>query len=464
MNQNLTLKFSYGTLEITASREQITPIKDYVYFDNRTNCYRAKASDYGEIALTLHRQKIAYTDNAKNFQPIQNLKLKTNFTPRGHQLEALNAWKNNFYSGVVVLPTGSGKSFLAILAMHTIKRPTLIIVPTIDLLQQWVTQLEEFFNIPIGMLGGGSNDIQLITVSTYDSAVLRMEFIGDKFGLIVFDECHHLPGNVNRSAALMSIAPFRLGLTATPERNDDGESLLYQLIGPKIYELHIDELAGEILAPYETRQIFTHLTDEETFHYIKNREIYTNFLKYHRINFKKQNDWNKFIGLCARTPEGRKVFKAYHNQKKIAAGSQQKLAKLWQIIQYHPGERIIIFTADNETAYNIAETLFLPIITYRTKAAERKDILQKFREGKYQLLVTSKVLNEGVDVPEASVGVIISGSGSIREHVQRLGRILRSREGKNAILYEIISKNTAEFYVSKRRREHRAYKNNINFK
>lgn len=463
MSQNLILKFSYGTLEIIASREQISPIKEYVYFDNRTNCYRAKASDYGEIALILHRQKISYIDHAKNFEPLKDLQLKTKFTPREHQVEALNAWKKNFYSGVVVLPTGSGKSFLAMMALQTVKRPALIIVPTIDLLHQWATQLEDFFNIPIGMLGGGANDIQLITISTYDSAVLRMEFIGNKFGLIIFDECHHLPGNVNRNAALMSIAPFRLGLTATPERNDDGEALLYDLIGPKVYELHIDELAGEILAPYETIQIFTQLSDEEAYLYSKNREIYTNFLKRHHINFKQKNDWNKFIGLCARTPEGRQVFKAYHNQKKIAAGSQQKLNKLWKIIQHHKGERIIIFTADNETAYNIAETLFLPIITYRTKAAERKDILQKFRQGEYQILVTSKVLNEGVDVPEASVGVIISGSGSIREHVQRLGRILRAQEGKMAILYEVISQNTAEFYISKRRREHRAYKNDMNF-
>ena len=82
-----------------------------------------------------------------------------------------------------------------------------------------------------------------------------------------------------------------------------------------------------------------------------------------------------------------------------------------------------------------------------------------FRSGEYPVLVTSKVLNEGVDVPEASIGIIVSGSGSIREHVQRLGRILRKSSGKQATLYELVSQGTSEYYVSERRREHNAYKN-----
>ncbi|UDQ97168.1 DEAD/DEAH box helicase family protein [Lentisphaerota bacterium WC36G] len=462
MNKNLTINFSYGTLEIFGPRDHIAIINEYVTFDNRANCYRARANDYGKIALKLYHKKISFIDNAKNFEPLKHLQFTTPLTPRDHQITALQKWKQNFYNGVVVLPTGSGKSFLAMMAVNLVKRPTLILVPTIDLLHQWATQLEDFFNVPIGMIGGGENNVQTITISTYDSAVIHMEFIGNKFGLIIFDECHHLPGKVNRNAALMCLAPFKLGLTATPERNDDGEAILYQLVGKKVYELHIDEVAGEILAPYETRQIFTQLSETEAIEYAKNREIYTSFLKQHRINFKNNNDWNKFIGLCARSKNGREVFKAYHTQKKIAGGSQQKLFKLWDIIKYHQGERIIVFTADNETAYSIAEQLFLPIITYRTKASERKDILKKFRSGEYQILITSKVLNEGVDVPEASVGVVISGTGSTREHVQRLGRILRAKEDKTAILYEIISQNTAEFYISKRRREHRAYRDNFN--
>jgi superfamily II DNA or RNA helicase len=68
------------------------------------------------------------------------------------------------------------------------------------------------------------------------------------------------------------------------------------------------------------------------------------------------------------------------------------------------------------------------------------------------------VLNEGVDVPDANVAVVLSGSGSVREHVQRLGRILRKREGKRAVLYELVTGATTETYTSERRREHSAYR------
>ena len=124
----------------------------------------------------------------------------------------------------------------------------------------------------------------------------------------------------------------------------------------------------------------------------------------------------------------------------------------------NPGARILIFTADNGTAYRIGELLCLPVITHKTKAAERKEFLDSFRTGEYPVLVTSKVLNEGVDVPEANIAVVVSGSGSIREHVQRLGRILRrTAEGKQAVLYELVSAGTSEMSVSERRRNHRAY-------
>ena len=99
----------------------------------------------------------------------------------------------------------------------------------------------------------------------------------------------------------------------------------------------------------------------------------------------------------------------------------------------------------------------MPVLTHKTKAAERRDFLEKFRNGEYRVLLTSKVLNEGVDVPEASVGIVVSGSGSTREHVQRLGRILRAKEGKQAVLYELVSMGTSEMRVSDRRRKNRAY-------
>ncbi|MDD5699484.1 MAG: DEAD/DEAH box helicase, partial [Victivallaceae bacterium] len=367
-------------------------------------------------------------------------------------------WRESGCRAVCALPTGSGKTFLAVRAINYLQRPALIVVPTIDLLQQWASVLEKFFNMEIGMLGGGARDIKEITVTTYDSAVINMEFIGGRFAFLVFDECHHLPSPVNRTAASMSIAPYRLGLTATPELEPENEQIMEELIGPLCCQIHIDELEGRILAPYATRQIKIELDPDEAAVYSANREIYLDFVKRNGVNFQRSDGWARFLGLCARLPDGRRALNAFLEQRRLARGGRAKIRKVWELLYRHHSERIIIFTADNKTAYLLGRKFMVPVLTHHTKVTERKEMLEFFRSGDYPVLVTSKVLNEGVDVPEASVGVIVSGSGSIREHVQRLGRILRAGKGKQAILYELVSAGTSEEHVSRRRREHRAYR------
>jgi superfamily II DNA or RNA helicase len=113
---------------------------------------------------------------------------------------------------------------------------------------------------------------------------------------------------------------------------------------------------------------------------------------------------------------------------------------------------MIIFTEHNSLVYAISKEFLVPAITHTTQKEERTEILQKFRAGKYKIIVTSKVLEEGIDVPEASVGIILSGSGSKREYKQRLGRILRKKEGKLAVLYELVSKKTTEVGIARRRK------------
>ena len=138
--------------------------------------------------------------------------------------------------------------------------------------------------------------------------------------------------------------------------------------------------------------------------------------------------------------------------------AEAKLDLLERLLHAHRRDRTIVFTQDNATVYRIAERFLLPAITHQTKVKERSAILQAFNQGALGAVVTSKVLNEGVNVPEANVAVVLSGSGSVREHVQRLGRILRKRKDKRAVLYEIVAADTAEVRVSAKRREHRAYR------
>ncbi len=450
------LYFDQGTIVLKHLDDQAKELIDHlIKFDSRIDAYRARALSYAEIVMTLFRQKIAFTDFAKDFVPL-DLHLEGEIEPRYYQKEAVDAWTKAGGRGVIVLPTGSGKSFVAKMCINLKKRPTLIVVPTIDLMLQWQSQLANYFNCHVGSLGGGTKDFQDLTVSTYDSAVIHMENIGNRFGMIIYDECHHLPSTTNRNSALMSIAPFRLGLTATPERTDGGESTFDKLLGPIVYRVEIDQLEGEVLAPYETVRLKATLTEEEQMEYDETRLIYTNFIKSQGINFARDG-WSAFIIKAARHPAGKAAMRAFMRQKQISRTCASKMQHIWDILKKHRGERFIIFTADNATAYAIGRQFILPVITHHTKGSERKEFLAKFRAGEYKILVTSKVLNEGVDVPEASVGIVVSGSGSIREHVQRLGRILRPSEDKQATLYELISEGTNEFFTSERRRQHRAY-------
>jgi len=457
-NTPVNIAFDAGTLLLENLPLEKLPgsLLRQIKYDERVSCHRCMAYLYAPLVLALRECRINYKDEAKNFAPLK-LKLNTELSPRPHQQQALERWKESQCRALTALPTGSGKTFLAVQAINYLQRPTLIVVPTIDLLQQWTSVLEKFFNTKIGMLGGGSRDIRDITVTTYDSAVINMEFMGDRFAFIVFDECHHLPGAVNRTAASMSLAPYRLGLTATPELEYESEQIVSELIGPLCCQIHIDELEGEILAPYETRQLKVDLDEDEVIAYTSNRQIYLDFVKRNGINFQRSDGWMQFLGFCARMPDGRKVFNAFLEQKRIARSGRAKIRKVWDLITAHQGERIIIFTADNKTAYLLGRKFMMPVLTHHSKVAERKEMLDFFRSGKYPVLISSKVLNEGVDVPEASVAIIVSGSGSIREHVQRLGRILRAGDEKQAILYELISAGTSEESVSQRRREHRAY-------
>ena len=455
----ITVSFQAGTLNISGMNTPPGSLAGILRFDDRSRTYRARACDYAGIILTLIREKIPFQDQVKNYRPLDKLPVKEKIIPRSHQARALLDWKNSSCRGIVSLPTGSGKTVLAIMAIKELQRPALILVPTIDLLTQWCSTIEHFFDIHCGMLGGGTRDIQAITVSTYDSAILNMEFIGDRFALLIADECHHLPSPENRLCAEMSIAPFRLGLTATPELSPEYTDVMTSLMGHICCNISIGELTGKVLSNYQVRQLRVTLSPEESVAYQHHRQIYTAFLRRAAIDFSRPEAWSSFLIACARYPGGKEALHSFFAQRHIARAGSAKLEMIREIIRRHCRERILIFTADNDAAYTIGRKFSLPVLTHHTKAAERKEFLELFRQGKYPVLVTSKVLNEGVDVPQVSVGIIVSGSGSVREHVQRLGRLLRHAPDKElAILYELVSANTSEESISERRRTHAAYR------
>ncbi|MEW6127053.1 MAG: DEAD/DEAH box helicase family protein [Acidobacteriota bacterium] len=453
MNQQpeLIIEFDAGTLLIDGA-DQTAQVPDAFKWDERVRRWRAPALAYRQIIAELVRHKVPHQDNARKYFEF-DFKANLLVEPRPYQQEALEMWQTRGRRGVVILPTGAGKSFLAQMAIEITGRSTLVIVPTLDLMNQWYDLLLASFQAEIGLIGGGYFERGAIIVTTYSSAFRFMEDKGNEFGLIIFDECHHLPGSVFRYAAEMAIAPFRLGLTATPERSDGADTMLEDLIGPIIYRKEARELAGEYLADYSMAQIFVHLTDEERARYDEARLIFRGFLHTQQINMRSPQGWKLFLIASARSQEGRRAMLAYRESKRIALGTDAKLKVLAELLHRHRREKVLIFTAENEMVYRISKQFLIPAITHETPIKERRLWLELFNRGEVLALATSRVLNEGVNIPDASVAIVLSGTGSSREHIQRLGRILRKQPEKEAVLYEVVTAETSEEGISRRRSE-----------
>jgi superfamily II DNA or RNA helicase len=443
------LRFDSGTLVLDgAGRSSKVPV--HFKWDERVLRWRSPAWAYRHIIKDFIRARTPYEDQAKAYDKF-NFSLKSPPEPRPYQQQAIDEWRRQERCGVVILPTGAGKSLVAQLAIERTGRSTLIVVPTIDLMNQWYDLLLSSFQAEVGLIGGGYYEPGALTITTYASAFRFMERLGNQFGLLIFDECHHLPGSVYRYAAEMAIAPFRLGLTATPERADGEEHSLNRLIGPILYRREAQEMAGRYLADYTITRIHVRLDPEERAFYERERSIFRRFLSEKGIELGDPAGWQTFIKRSAQTEDGRRAMLAYRESKRIALGTNSKLRVLADLLARHKRDRTLIFTAENEMVYRISEKFLIPAITHQTGIKERREWLEAFNQGDVLALATSKVLNEGVNIPEATVAIILSGSGSTREHIQRLGRILRKQPGKEAVLYEVIASETTEEGISERR-------------
>jgi superfamily II DNA or RNA helicase len=453
----VTLTFAGGTLELRGLPPGAAPPAAGCAWDPRTACYRAPAAAYAAVRRALARGGATVDDRARRYAELAD-GARVRREPRPYQAEALAAWRAAQGRGVVVLPTGAGKTWVACLAIDDRRRSTLVVAPTLDLVRQWYDVLRTTFGVPVGVIGGGEYDVQPLTVSTYDSAYLHMEHLGDRFGLVVFDECHHLPGPAYALTARAAVAPFRLGLTATPERADGREADLDELVGPVVYRKDIVDLEGAYLATYETVRLSVELSAADRAEHDTERAIYRGFLERAGVRMSSPSGWSDFVIRSSRSDEGRRAMAAYRRQREIAFAAPAKLDYVAMLLDRHRHDRTLLFTQDNATAYEVARRFLVPVITHETKVRERSEILGGLGAGRFGAVATSKVLNEGVDIPEANVAIVISGSASVREHVQRLGRILRPRDGKRAVLYELVTAGTSETFTSARRRDHSAYR------
>ena len=448
------LRYDNGTIIVTGMAHV-----PFASFDPRTKSMRAQALHYQNIVEYLKQSEIECDDSVLELIPsptISTDKKNVHLALRQYQQKALDNWTEAGKRGCVVLPTGAGKTVIGIKAIELVNSASIVVVPTIDLMDQWTSVLSKYVpNMKVGNLGGGMDDIEPITVSTYDSAYLRAAALGNKFALMIFDEVHHLAAPGYRTIAEQFASPFRLGLTATIEREDDLHKDFPKLVGGIVFQAYSSELArNKHLASYEIERRQVNMLPEELEEYNKNFGIYQVCLKKIGLRMQYAGAFRRLIMMSGRSRAAREAVLARNKAMDIALNSRSKIEELKKILAEKRGQKTIIFTQHNKLVYDISDRFLIPFITHKSSKQERHDALGGFKDGRYNVIVTSKVLDEGVDVPDAELGIILSGTGSSREFIQRLGRLLRPKPDSNtkAKLIEIISSGTREIGTSAKRK------------
>lgn len=371
---------------------------------------------------------------------------------RPYQVEALKNWVENGYRGVIALPTGSGKSIIAIAAIVKRAVRTLIIAYTKEHVLQWRDFILKYTNIPPHMIGvfySGEKRLAPITITTYQSGFRNIGVLSPYFAMLIVDEVHHLPAEKFRYIALHSLAVYRMGLSATPIREDGKHEELFPLLGGIVYYKSPSELVEMgYLAPYKVVTVKVRLTPQEEKVYRELRRKYKEL-----VGDKK---FEEVLELARRgDPRVIEALKIHGEMRTLLAKSTSKIEKAVELAksEFERGNKVIIFTQYVDQAVELAKRLGALLLTGETPNDVRKRALDEFRSSKSGILVVTTVGDEGIDIPDANVGIIVSGTGSRRQFIQRLGRLLRPKPDRSeATLYEVILEKTAEEYQAAKRK------------
>jgi superfamily II DNA or RNA helicase len=445
----MRIRFDRGTIVFDSPAAGLDPTQLLgAAYDSELAAWRLPAERLCDVRGRLAAKRVRVTDHVG--QPAALAPSWRIPDLRWYQRDAVAAWRDAGDRGVIVLPTGAGKTIAAVAAIAALGVATLILVPTRILLDQWIRAIEACWPHPVGRLGDGDHHIAPITVSTYASAIVWAPRIGDRFGLVVVDEAHHVGAWCPREVLEMLVAPARLGLTATPPDAQytatqplTPHSALAAHVGPVVYTISQQELAGNALAPYTLETVPIELTEDERTHYRTFRgtfsAVYATLARQH-----PRLQWREFVRRAQRTDDGREALTAWRASRALLAYPEGKRAELRKLLARHEGDRILVFTADNATAYAIARELLVMPITCDIGRSERAQMLERFRAGDSSVLVSAQVLDEGFDVPDAEVAILVGGTASARRQVQRVGRVLRPRPGKHARVYELVVEGSSE--------------------
>ena len=389
------------------------------------------------------------------------------------QEECLGRWTENGCRGIVNVVTGAGKTVLALAAIDRLRERggelrVRIVAPTIPLARQWETALrrhapsEEYRP---GFFGGGARDdpdraVMLYVINSARDALaahIRRDLALGREVLLVCDECHHCQSPQNRrifdflSPGEPPAGGYRcLGLSATPfGTGDDG--LLREALGPEIYRYGFDDAGGEgVIAPFALCEVSAPFSPGERDEY----DALTHALRVLAMRLRREEpglaglEGEAFFrevramagraGMDPEDPAAAFVLKSLRRREVSTLAGARVRCALALLERLSPSDRVLVFCERIEQVRQVAEALrtgrrggcgvYHSLLTPEAKARN----LREFREGRTRILACCRCLDEGLDVPDANVGIVLSSTAARRQRVQRLGRLIRTAPGKDA--------------------------------
>ncbi len=393
--------------------------------------------------------------------------------PRNYQKEAYDNWKKNNYQGVFAMATGTGKTITSLNCILNEYKAfgeykAIILVPSIALLNQWEKEVEQFNFKRIFKIGGGYNwepnmgaivsnrlwkkKENYILIATYGS------FVTDRFQkyfskiqqdlILVADEAHNIGATSIRALLPKINVSKKIGLSATPKRVYDPEgtdalNTFFNDQPPYCYQFSMEKALHEgFLAEYKYFPIIVELTEEETEKYIEISKQLLKFFDFEKGEFKKDPTVEMLL-----LKRKNLIHKAYNKLAafKIILNELKKQNKLHYIFTYVPegymyndeglGEKLL----DQFLLVGSKTIPGIKMNSYTTEDGDLESILRGFSEGKIDMLFAMKMLDEGVDVPRAEIGIFCSSTGNPRQFIQRRGRLLRKHINKAfATIYDMV--------------------------
>jgi superfamily II DNA or RNA helicase len=349
--------------------------------------------------------------------------------------------------GTIKAATGTGKTVIAIAWLKSINVPSLIIVPTQALIyQSWAPKLQEAGLLDVGQFYAYSKQEGSTMITTYSSAVSHPELL-EKAAAVVLDEVHHL----GAQTALFRLLPklkekeYVLGLSSVPERRDEAHEIFLKEF-PICFDLSLgDALRKRIVSPLEVIEIPAQMTIDEREKYEQQTKKIQSAFKFCGPDIAK---WMRCFDPNTRQYVGRLGLLAMSRRKKFLSQVEDKKEEILKIIARHPDERIILFAESVQAIEEIKEYLLTNYISCetfhsRTEPWRRMEILEEWGH-KFDVLLSCRALEEGLDVKEVAVAILITSGTSQRQFIQRIGRIIRPKEGKVARFYVVYCPDTVE--------------------